>query len=207
MDHLLENNNTIFLDKAFKNFKEDKIYKFKNGIEFYNFSEKFYCGFTGILMKRNDFLNSRPDKFLGTCFLQAGSAMVTMSKQNAKVFIINKKLWNYRLGEISTKIKSPEEIVSIGFGLLTLFNEIKQDYPIDLWLKIYMKELNWVRSLLIGIKSREGIPSKIQKEYLRLIDNDRKFKFLDSIIINFPDIIFKISYNFYRIIRYGKLGY
>ena len=70
-----------------------------------------------------------------------------------------------------------------------------------------MKELNWVRSLLIGIKSREGIPSKIQKEYLRLIDNDRKFKFLDSIIINFPDIIFKISYNFYRIIRYGKLGY
>ena len=200
-------NKELFTDKALANFKESKIYKFKNGAEFYKFTEKFYCGLTGVMMKREDFLESNRELFKGSIFIQAGVAMEIMSKKNAPVFFINKELWIYRLGKTSSRIKNQNQISEIGFGLLDLLNKVKHLYPNKIWQKIYMKELNWVRSLLIGIKSREGISLNIKRSYIEIIDSERNYKIIDSVILNAPDFFFKISYKIYRLIRYGNLEY
>ena len=119
--------NESFIDKALANFKEKKIYKFQNGVEFFKFTEKFYCGLTGVMMKREDFLKSNRELFIGSIFIQAGVAMEIMSKKNAPVFFINKELWIYRLGKTSSKIKNQNQISEIGFGLLDLLNKVKNN--------------------------------------------------------------------------------
>lgn len=206
MDHNLTNDDP-FKDMSLINFTEDKTYKFNNGVEFFSFSKKFFCGLTGVMFKREDFLNSNRENFIGSIFIQGGVAMEIMSKKNAKVFVINKEIWIYRLGKISSRIKTPDEISEIGFGLLDLLLKIKRYYPLSLWLLLYMDSLNWVRGLMLGIKSREGISKKIKESYIKLLDKDRKKKPIDFAIIFFPDIIFKLPYLLYRLIKFKKWGY
>ena len=60
---------------------------------------------------------------------------------------------------------------------------------------------------MIGIKSREGISEEIKESYLKLLDSERKYKFLDFLIFYTPNIMFKFFYFLFRVVKYGKIGY
>ena len=208
MNHEMNHEVLNFSDKAFSKFKEHKTYEFENGVELFSFTEKIFCGISGVLFNREKYLRENLDDFFNSQFIHTAAMFKILSGNFSKVFIINNPCLNYRLGDSKkTEIKNQNEIMKVGLGILHLLTQIKEDYPKDIWYKIYEKELNWTRSLLIGIKSREGISPKIKKSYLEIIDSERNYKIIDSVILNAPDFFFKLSYKIYRLIRYGNLGY
>ena len=197
-----------FSDEAFSNFKERRIYEFENGIQLFGFTEKIFCGISGVLYNRERYLRENLDNFFNSQFIHSAAIFKMLSRKSAKVFIINYPCFKYRLGDSKrAHIKSQNEIMKVGLGLLDLLNKIKGDYPKGIWDKIYEKELNWNRTLLIGIKSREGISKGIKNSYKNLIPDDRKYKLLDFVILNFPNFVFRFSYKIYRLFTYGKMSY
>ena len=197
-----------FSDKAFSKFKEHKTYEFDNGVELFSFTEKIFCGISGVLFNREKYLKENLDDFFNSQFIHTAAIFKMLSRKSAKVFIINYPCFKYRLGDSKkAHIKNQNEIMKVGLGLLDLLNQIKGDYPKQIWNKIYEKELNWNRSLLIGIKSREGISKWIENSYKNLIPDDRKYKLLDFVILNFPNFVFRISYKIYRLFAFRKISY
>lgn len=208
MNHEMNHEVLNFSDKAFSKFKENKSYEFENGVELFSFTEKIFCGISGVLFNREKYLRENLDAFFNSQFIHTAAMFKMLSRKSAKVFIINYPCFKYRLGDSKrAHIKSQNEIMKVGLGLLDLLNQIKGDYPKGVWDKIYEKELNWNRALLIGIKSREGISKGIENSYKNLIPDDRKYKLLDFVILNFPNFAFRISYKIYRLFTYGKMSY
>lgn len=208
MDNVMKKEIKTFSDKAFKNFKESKVYEFENGLELFSHTKKIFCGITGVLFNKRKYLEEQFSAFYNSQFLHTAAIFKILSYNNSKVFIINKPCFYYRLGNSkNSKIKSQYDIMKTGLGILDLLIKIKNFYPLDVWNPIYNKELNWSRSLLIGIKAREGIAEGIIEKYKVLIDENRKLKFIDYIIFNSPDIFFRFFYLIYRFFKFGSFRY
>ena len=207
MDHNLQSEIIGFSDHAFDHFSDDKIYYFANGNALLGFTEKLFCGISGVMFNKMEYIKENMDEFMQSQFIHTAAIFKMLSKNDSTVAIINIPVLVYRLGDKNTKIKSPEEIVKVGFGLLNLLIKIKPLYGSTIWYGLYGKELTWVRRTLLGIKSREGLSQDIIQRYKELLDNERNYKFLDTLIAKLPDNVFKPVYWFYRLIRYKKNGY
>jgi len=206
--HNLKSQVSNFKDEAFNNFKEKKTYIFENGAELMKFSKKIFCGVSGVAFNRKKYLQEDMQEFIGTQFIHTAAMFRMLSRGESAVAVINEPIFMYRLGDDDfAKIKSADEIMSVGLGLLDLLLKVKNNIDRQEWNIIYKKELNWVRRLLIGIKSREGLNLKIINRYKLLLDKDRSYKILDFIILKIPDILFKFPYLFYRLVKYKKIGY
>lgn len=207
MNYDLTQESYDFRDKAFDNFKDTKMYFFKNGEQLFSFSKKFFCGISGLMFKKDNYLNEDLDDFKDSQFIHSAAIFKILSKKESKVCVINKPCFLYRMGKTNnSKIKTGSEIFTVGFGLLNLLNDVKKFYDTKVWVTLYQKELNWVRSLVLGVKAREGLSKKARLSYKNCLNKDRKWKIIDHILINSPDSIYRFPYKIYRLIRYKKIS-
>lgn len=207
MNYDLTQESFDFRDKAFDNFKDTKMYFFKNGEQLFSFSKKFFCGISGLMFKKDSYLNEDLDDFKDSQFIHSAAIFKILSKKDSKVCVINKPCFLYRMGKTNnSKIKTGIEIFTVGFGLLNLLNDVKKFYATKVWVTLYQKELNWVRSLVLGVKAREGLSKKAKLSFKSCLNNDRKWKIIDHILINSPDSIYSFPYKIYRLIRYKKIS-
>ena len=207
MNYDLTQESFDFRDKAFDNFKDTKMYFFKNGEQLFSFSKKFFCGISGLMFKKDNYLKEDLDDFKDSQFIHSAAIFKILSKKESKVCVINKHCFLYRMGENdSNKIKNADNIFLVGFGLLNLLNLVKQYYTLKVWVNLYQKELNWVRGLVLGVKAREGLSKRARLDFKNLLDKDRKWKIIDYILINSPDSIYRLPYKIYRLIRYKKIS-
>jgi glycosyltransferase involved in cell wall biosynthesis len=194
--------NLKFRDQSFKYLKEPRIYIFNSGVEYYATIKKINCGISGVMFHREQYLSIDRKPFIGTQFIHVGARFNMLAKKNSTIGVINLPVIRYRLGPVDASIKKQGDIMTVGLGLLELFTKVEFDYPWSVIGVLYNKELNWVRGLLIGIKSREILDIKIRDKYLNLLLPKRNFKFLDGIIVMMPHLVFRILYKFYRVFRY-----
>ena len=207
MNYDLTQESFDFRDKAFDNFKDTKMYFFKNGEQLFSFSKKFFCGISGLMFKKDNYINEDLDDFKDSQFIHSAAIFKILSKKESKVCVINKPCFLYRMGKTNnSKIKTGSEIFTVGFGLLNLLNDVKKFYDTKVWMTLYQKELNWVRSLVLGVKAREGLSKKARLSFKNCLNKDRKWKIIDHILINSPDSIYRFPYKIYRLIRYKKIS-
>jgi len=202
MSHDMQVRNLEFRDESFKYLKEPRTYIFNSGIEYHAVTKKINCGISGVMFRREQYLSIDRKPFIGSQFIHVGVRFKMLAVQNSTIGVINLPLIRYRMGPTDVSIKKQNDIMSVGLGLLDLFTKVESDYPWSVMGVLYNKELNWVRGLLIGIKSREILDINIRDKYLKLLLSKRNFKFLDSIIIMTPHFVFRILYKFYRVFRY-----
>jgi abequosyltransferase len=202
MTHDMQAVNLEFRDQSFKYLKEPSIYIFKSGVEYYAKTKKINCGISGVMFHREKYLLIDRKAFIGCQFIHVGVIFKMLAIKNSNIGVINLPLIRYRLGPVDASIKKQGDIMTVGLGLLELFAKVECDYPWSVMGVLYNKELNWVRGLLIGIKSREILDINISDKYLNLLLPKRNFKFLDSIIVMMPHLVFRILYKFYRVFRY-----
>jgi glycosyltransferase involved in cell wall biosynthesis len=202
MTHDMQSVNLEFRDQSFKYFKQPRIYIFNSGIEFFTTTKKIHCGISGVMFHREQYLSIDRKPFIGSQFIHVGVRFKMLAIKNSTIGVINLPVIRYRLGPVDACIKKQSEIMTVGLGLLELFTKVEIDYPWPVMGVLYNKELNWVRGLLIGIKAREILDINIRDKYLNILLPKRKYKFLDSIILMMPHLVFRILYKFYRVFRY-----
>jgi glycosyltransferase involved in cell wall biosynthesis len=202
MTHDMRAVNLEFRDQSFKYLNEPRIYIFNSGVEYYATIKKINCGISGVMFHREQYLSIDRKQFIGSQFIHVGVKFKMLAVKNSTIGVINLPLMRYRLGPIDASIKKQENIMTVGLGLLDLFNKVEFDYPWSVMGVLYNKELNWVRGLLIGIKAREVLDTNIRDKYIKLLLPKRNYKFLDSIIVAMPNVVFRILYKLYRVLRY-----